>query len=81
MTEKDLHRGEVYDSIKNGLVILRDQGIFDGIFSYHFFSLEFNSHLYWTSKQLPSKLKNFELEAQSKKSWVQKNNFSKKIEL
>jgi len=37
MTEKDLHRGEVYDSIKNGLVILRDQGIFDGIFSYHFF--------------------------------------------
>jgi len=62
MTEKDLHVGDCYESQNVGIVVLRDKGMYDGLFSYHFYSLEYNTHHYWMTKQLVSKLKDFELE-------------------
>ena len=62
MTRKDLVIGQDYESVCSGTVILRDKGIFDGVDSYHFFSITYNTHHYWMEKQLLSKLNDFELE-------------------
>jgi len=62
MTEKNLHIGDYYESKSVGTVVLLDKGIYDGIFSYHFYSLDYNTHHYWMTKQLISKLKDFEFE-------------------
>jgi len=71
MTEQDLHLFDTYESTKHGEVVLRDIGIYDGIKSYHFFSLGYNEHLYWGKKQLKSNLKEFEFEdTRKKKDWV-----------
>lgn len=66
MTKKDLHIGDTYESKSVGTVVLRDKDIYDGIQSYHFFSLEYNTHHYWMEKQLPIKLKDYEIEEQKK---------------
>jgi len=70
MTIKDLQPFETYESTKHGEVVLRDVGMYDGIKSYHFFSLAYNEHLYWSVKQLKPNLKGFEFEETKKKSWV-----------
>lgn len=62
MTKKDLVIGNDYESVSVGTVILRDKGIYDGVASYHFFSLAYNTHHYWMEKQLQVKLKNYEKE-------------------
>jgi len=68
MTVKDLHIGDDYESISVGTVILRDKSIYDGVDSYHFFSIAYNTHHYWMEKQLPVKLKDFELGDKNERS-------------